>query len=497
MINFQWYSEFIFLSSLFIFLTLITHSLQNEANQDSIAIIGGGFAGIAAFNQLQANGYKNIKIFEASNRIGGRVYPMKYENGYLQFGAQFINGKKNPIYEIAKNLNIINGEEDDDDFIYTGEYKIGKCHLEDDIIKKFTNFSRNLERYYELISSDDKMNSKTIGDMFQKDYKTFLYKEAGLKNKLKSKKFYDALARLYKSYYETEWSSPIEKLSLVNFDLWDDSEDELKSYTLNHLGYKAILDYLTKNITKKDINFNSRIINIDYTNAKKIALTLSNGDIITNYTKIIVTVPLGHLKKYGYSLFTPTLSKKRMKAISSLGFGNMQKIFFIYKEPFWSEKTKWIHTLSVNDCTKTDTFSKIFLSFQPLDWKNKNILVGWVSGKGPNLIKDIPEDILIDKITDHFRTAYNNDSIPRPTKIMQKSWASNELFLGSYTYYTPESALLPEDPIKTISRPIYKNGKPIIMFAGEGTHPSIYQTVIGAYLSGQREANRIFRNSYI
>lgn len=479
------------------FITFILLSLEKDNFEESIAIIGGGIAGITAYNTLKNYGYKNVKIFEGSNRLGGRVYPLKYKNGYLQLGAQFINGQKNPIYKLAKKLNILNGVENDDDFIYMGEYKLGSCNLSNNILESFTKFSRNLERYYEKLSRNSVMKEKSVGDMFYDDYKSFLFKETKFGDKIKIKKYYDALVKLYKSYYEIEWSSPIEKLSLINLDLWDDKENELKSYTLNNIGYQAILDYLLQNITDSDIQLNSRIININYSNYKKILLTLNNGKIITNYTKIIVTVPLGHLKKYGYSLFTPTLNKKRMKAINLLGFGNMQKIFFYYDKPFWDENTKWIHTLSIDGCTNTNIFSEIFQSFQPLEWMNKNILVGWLSGKGPHLIKDIPDNILSDIITNHFRNTFNNSLIPKPIEIKQKSWVSDELFLGSYTYYTPESNLLNEDPIKTISRPIFKNKKPIIMFAGEGTHPSIYQTVIGAYLSGQREAKRIFRHNHV
>lgn len=37
--------------------------------------------------------------------------------------------------------------------------------------------------------------------------------------------------------------------------------------------------------------------------------------------------------------------------------------------------------------------------------------------------------------------------------------------------------------------------QPVVMFAGEATHPSFYSTVHGALLSGQREAQRII-NAY-
>lgn len=39
-----------------------------------IIIIGAGSAGIAAASRLFENGFKNVTILEAENRIGGRLY---------------------------------------------------------------------------------------------------------------------------------------------------------------------------------------------------------------------------------------------------------------------------------------------------------------------------------------------------------------------------------------------------------------------------------------
>lgn len=43
-----------------------------------IVIIGAGSAGIAAASKLFENGFKNVTILEAEDRIGGRVYTTKF-----------------------------------------------------------------------------------------------------------------------------------------------------------------------------------------------------------------------------------------------------------------------------------------------------------------------------------------------------------------------------------------------------------------------------------
>uniref|UniRef100_A0AC34QFB1 Amine oxidase domain-containing protein n=1 Tax=Panagrolaimus sp. JU765 TaxID=591449 RepID=A0AC34QFB1_9BILA len=39
--------------------------------------------------------------------------------------------------------------------------------------------------------------------------------------------------------------------------------------------------------------------------------------------------------------------------------------------------------------------------------------------------------------------------------------------------------------------PVRQNNKIRIQFAGEGTHHRIFQTCVGAFLSGRREADRV------
>lgn len=47
---------------------------NGPTDEPEIVIIGAGMAGIAAGNKLSKEGFTNFKIFEASDRIGGRIW---------------------------------------------------------------------------------------------------------------------------------------------------------------------------------------------------------------------------------------------------------------------------------------------------------------------------------------------------------------------------------------------------------------------------------------
>lgn len=54
-----------------------------------IVIIGAGSSGIAAATKLKSNGFLNIKVLEAENRIGGRINTVRFGENVLDLGAQW------------------------------------------------------------------------------------------------------------------------------------------------------------------------------------------------------------------------------------------------------------------------------------------------------------------------------------------------------------------------------------------------------------------------
>lgn len=54
-----------------------------------IVIIGAGAAGVAAATRLIERGYKNLKILEAENRIGGRIHTVPFGANVVDLGAQW------------------------------------------------------------------------------------------------------------------------------------------------------------------------------------------------------------------------------------------------------------------------------------------------------------------------------------------------------------------------------------------------------------------------
>lgn len=54
-----------------------------------VVVVGAGAAGIAAATKLVSNGFKNVTVLEAENRIGGRINTVPFGANVVDMGAQW------------------------------------------------------------------------------------------------------------------------------------------------------------------------------------------------------------------------------------------------------------------------------------------------------------------------------------------------------------------------------------------------------------------------
>ena len=71
-------------------------------NTSKIVIIGAGVSGIGATNKLLENGFHDVVILEATDRIEGRVHSVPFSSGIIDLGAQWVSDE-NVVYEMMKD----------------------------------------------------------------------------------------------------------------------------------------------------------------------------------------------------------------------------------------------------------------------------------------------------------------------------------------------------------------------------------------------------------
>src|SRR5690242_13307039 len=73
----------------------------------SIAIVGGGVAGLTAAYRLQQHGAKPV-LFEASNRWSGRMFTMYdfYKGMFVELGGEFVDSNHEDLHTLAKEVGV-------------------------------------------------------------------------------------------------------------------------------------------------------------------------------------------------------------------------------------------------------------------------------------------------------------------------------------------------------------------------------------------------------
>lgn len=63
--------------------------MKKMSKLKQIIIIGAGASGFAVASKLISNGFKNVIILEAEQRIGGRIHTIPFGDGILEMGAHW------------------------------------------------------------------------------------------------------------------------------------------------------------------------------------------------------------------------------------------------------------------------------------------------------------------------------------------------------------------------------------------------------------------------
>lgn len=82
--------------------------IKNSYLKTSIAIVGGGLAGLRAAYLLSKDDKLEVKLFEGSNRLGGRVYTDRHSFSpcIVELGGEFIDSGHEDMHDLIKEFDL-------------------------------------------------------------------------------------------------------------------------------------------------------------------------------------------------------------------------------------------------------------------------------------------------------------------------------------------------------------------------------------------------------
>lgn len=521
------------------------------AKKVKIAIIGAGMAGLTAANRLHTTSHDlfDLTVFEAGHCIGGRILTSDFAGDRIEMGATWIHGiGGSPVYALATEQNLLeesscnwermDGFPSDPLTVAEGGFTVDQDHIAGPISSLYHSLMDDARKGHATSPDGDPSVGAYLRQGFQQYQATRAASaDTGCRDNTSS------LDALQESLFAME--ECIERECTSADDLSDlnlSAESEYIDFPGEHItiakGYSRIVEHLASGLPPGTIRLGQRLCRVEWCSgdgtppggSSPVRLQFSDNTVV-HADHVIVTVSLGVLKAEidkdfgkgnGIGIhFDPALPDFKREAIGRLGWGVVNKLFMeIETETEMSREAFPFLRMAFNQDTKDNGLrrhaSKIPWwirktgSICPI-YSGSRVILAWFVGKEATHLESLDDEEIISGVhatLDAFlptcgakyaasctgtETAVRKQCC-RITSVKRSRWATDPLFLGSYSYVSTASN---GDDLDLMAEPLPRGKDEVprlqILFAGEATHRTHYSTTHGAYYSGIREADRLLQ----
>lgn len=420
----------------------------------SVLIVGAGVAGLAAAHELAQAGAP-VRILEARQRLGGRIFTVTDEAGWpVELGAEFIHGKSPDLWQLIQRARLP---------IHEVPEKHRACGGSNAALKEMGGFWEGLSRIIEKINFKER----------DQPFATFLSRQTGFPSDWK---------KWANDFVEGFDAAHTDRISIHALAREEESSDRIggdQSFRIA-TGYRDLVHWLASQLETKrvPVHCGTRVEMIRW-QAGSVVIHARDGGWRTRVfeaPRAIITLPLGVLKS-GDVRFEPEVSEKR-QAIEGLEMGHVVKINLLFRSRFWREKNFGF----IHGCD--DWF--------PTWWSHEEagLLTGWAGGPKAERMAKMDKNEIVDHaikaVADIFEVS------PRTVRASLEAayfhdWSADPFSRGAYSYI-PAGMM---EAQQHLSWPVAET----LFFAGEAaTLDAQLGTVHGAISSGKRAAREVLQS---
>ncbi len=431
-----------------------------EINYDGVvAIVGAGAAGLFAADILRSKGIK-VRVFEANNRVGGRIYSIRAFNTEfsafpkqdfpIEIGAERVLGTNGAWAEVIDLLRVPTVDYRSESFqkyIIDGTLRSeAEAGLDSEFIAA-QNFYKNLSTAAGA-SVQSAISAQGISTRMQAVLNSQIGNAYGTSNANLSA---DAVAEAL-----TKRERNNEELIMRNNPMQD-----------------ILISRFAQTVDRVELN--SKVTKIDNqgeTIDLTVVNTLDQSEEVVTVNKVIIAVPISILKG-GEIQFNPALPASKTAAMSKIGMDASIRMVLDFRQNLWGDDTSFIlggsdGPLYFNAGVGRSEFNKI-LSVTING--PKAVELGALGNNAINEVVLELDGVLDGKASTNVKDAF-----------IIKDWAADQFIKGGYSYSLPGGS---EADRVALAAAINDN----LFFAGEATDlMGDWGTVNGALNSGERVA---------
>jgi len=405
-----------------------------------VAIVGAGAAGIAAARRI-ASANRSYVVLEAANRAGGRIAGATRPSGavYDRGANRFSAPTRNPLIAIARLEKLRTYEPPAGRRLYIGprEARDGEY---DDFTASLRRANRTIGAVAEL--GRDFAAIRALPDLG--DWQGTVGFVLG----------------------PLTCAKDLDEVSTVDLSRADDRPDDV----MMREGTELLIAAATKPL---NVELNTAVQRIDMGGRSRIDIGTTKGTlsartvIVTASTNVIASGKLG---------FSPSLPQKMLEAANRLSLGTYERIVFVLPgNPFRFNSDERV-------IFKTDN-SRVPMFHMRVG--GTDVTYADIAGKFGRELSGVGEgaitDFIVDQLTEHF----GSGTKIRIDKVEVTRWSREPYVLGGFSAAAPGAGSSRRILMEPISERVF--------IAGEAAHETMWGTVAGAGLSGERAADAALR----
>jgi monoamine oxidase len=306
--------------------------LAKEDKPRSIAIVGGGVAGLTAAYRLHEAGAKPV-VLEASNRWGGRMFTMYdfYKGMFCELGGEFVDTNHEDLQALAKDVGVeleklaVEGED-----LY---FFKGKFHTPEDMLDPekqtgaFIPIAKQIAEDAEKLTDEEENWTEYAGELDRMSLKDYLERFRGKTDDWAI----DLLDVAYNIEFglETKDQSSLNMVDFIGTDLsqpfqmFGESDEAFRIKGGSSALIKALVDALQDKIEMKQ---GYTLTSLEDKDGKIVmGFDAPGGPASLSYDAVILTLPFTKLRQVK-GLDGLQLGDEKLKCINELGYGQNAKV---------------------------------------------------------------------------------------------------------------------------------------------------------------------------
>lgn len=278
---------------------------------ERIVVIGAGAAGITAGRLLTDDGFE-VLVVEARDRMGGRLHTVTAgDDILLELGASWVHDlSASDLAEQLAEIGVAVAAFDYDSQVVLGTDGV-RMQDADSFIDPATQALAGAIEWAEEQDVD-----LSVAEALS---------SSGAAEGVDS----SALVYLDDSEIATEYGASASELSAW----WGFEEGSEGDDVIVLGGYDALVRTTADGLT---VELQRPVARIEWGATGVLVVDASGNEVAAD--RVVITVPLGVLKS-GSIEFEPPLSDEKLEVIESIGFGVLDKVWFIFDEVFWTERS--------------------------------------------------------------------------------------------------------------------------------------------------------------